>query len=75
VTPAVVNISVQGKVREDNPSKRILSLRRKKGKFISKQVSVDRSLAADRRSKSKTVAKKGEATRRSKAPDVKRKKR
>ena len=38
-------------------------VRRKKGKFTSKQVSVGRSLAADRRSKSKTVAKKGEGDR------------
>jgi len=30
-------------------------VRRKKGKFTSKQVDVGRSLAADRRSKSKTV--------------------
>jgi hypothetical protein len=38
-------------------------VRRKKGKFTSKQVDVGRSLAADRRSKSKTVAKKGEGDR------------
>jgi hypothetical protein len=38
-------------------------VRRKKGKFTSQQVSVGRSLAADRRSKSKTVAKKGEGDR------------
>ena len=38
-------------------------VRRKKGKFTSKQVSVGRSLAADRRSKSKTIAKKGEGDR------------
>jgi len=38
-------------------------VRREKGKFTSKQVSVGRSLAADRRSKSKTVAKKGEGDR------------
>ena len=31
-----------------------------KGKFTTKQVKVGRSLAADRRSKSKTVVKKGE---------------
>ena len=36
---------------------------RKKGKFTSKQASVGRSLAADRRSKSKTIAKKGEGDR------------
>jgi hypothetical protein len=34
--------------------------RSKKGRFTTKQVSIGRSLAADRRSKSKTVAKKGE---------------
>jgi hypothetical protein len=38
-------------------------VRRKKGKFTSQQVNVGRSLAADRRSKSKTVAKKGEGDR------------
>ena len=38
-------------------------VRRKKGKFTSKQVSVGRSLAADRRSRSKTVAKKGQGDR------------
>ena len=38
-------------------------VRRKKGKFTSKQVNVGRSLAADRRSKSKTIAKKGEGDR------------
>jgi hypothetical protein len=38
-------------------------VRRKKGQFTSKQVNVGRSLAADRRSKSKTVAKKGEGDR------------
>jgi len=37
-------------------------IRRKKGKF-SKQVNVGRSLAADRRNKSKTIAKKGEGDR------------
>jgi hypothetical protein len=34
-----------------------------KGKFTGKQVDVGRSLAADRRSKAKTVAKKGEGDR------------
>jgi hypothetical protein len=38
-------------------------VRRKRGKFTSKQVNVGRSLAADRRSKSKTIAKKGEGDR------------
>jgi hypothetical protein len=38
-------------------------VRRKAGKFTKKQVSVGRSLAADRRSKSKTVAIKGEGDR------------
>jgi hypothetical protein len=38
-------------------------VRRKAGKFTSKQVNVDRSLAADRRSKSKIVVKKGEGDR------------
>ena len=38
-------------------------VRRKKGKFTSQQVSVGRSLAADRRSKSRTVAKTGEGDR------------
>ena len=38
-------------------------VRRKKGKFTSKQVGVGRSLAVDRRSKSKTIAKKGEGDR------------
>jgi hypothetical protein len=38
-------------------------VRRKKGEFTTKQVKVGRSLAADRRSKSKTVVKKGEGDR------------
>jgi hypothetical protein len=38
-------------------------IRRKAGKFTSKQVNVGRSLAADRRSKSKTVVKKGQGDR------------
>lgn len=35
-------------------------IRRKKGKFTKSQDNVGRSLAADRRKKAKTVAKKGE---------------
>ena len=46
-------------------------IRRKKGRFTKKQVSVGRSLAADRRSKAKTKVKKGEGDR----GDVRRKKR
>jgi hypothetical protein len=38
-------------------------VRRSKGKFTTKQVKVSRSLAADRRSKSKTVVKTGEGDR------------
>jgi hypothetical protein len=38
-------------------------VRRKKGKFTSKQASVGRSLAADRRSKAKRAVKKGEGDR------------
>ena len=38
-------------------------VRRKKGRFTKSQVNVGRSLAADRRSKSKTIAKKGEGDR------------
>jgi hypothetical protein len=38
-------------------------VRRKKGRFTKKQVAVGRSLAADRRSKSRTIAKKGEGDR------------
>ena len=38
-------------------------VRRKKGKFTTKQANVGRSLAADRRSKAKKVAKKGEGDR------------
>jgi hypothetical protein len=38
-------------------------VRRKSGKFTSKQVGVGRSLATDRRSKSKLVVKKGEGDR------------
>jgi hypothetical protein len=38
-------------------------VRRKRGKFTSKQAGVGRSLAADRRSKAKTVVKKGEGDR------------
>jgi hypothetical protein len=38
-------------------------VRRKKGRFTKKQVSVGRSLAADRRSKAKRKVKKGEGDR------------
>jgi hypothetical protein len=38
-------------------------VRRKGGKFTSKQAGVGRSLATDRRSKAKTVVKKGEGDR------------
>jgi hypothetical protein len=38
-------------------------IRRKKGKFTKSQDNVGRSLAADRRRKAKTVAKKGEGDR------------
>ena len=38
-------------------------VRRKKGKFTTKQASIGRSLAADRRSKAKRVVKKGEGDR------------
>jgi hypothetical protein len=38
-------------------------VRRKKGKFSSRQASVGRSLSADRRSKAKTIVKKGEGDR------------
>jgi hypothetical protein len=38
-------------------------VRRKKGKFTTKQAGVGRSLAADRRSKAKRVVKKGEGDR------------
>ena len=46
-------------------------VRRKKGRFTKSQVSVGRSLAADRRSKAKRKVKKGEGDR----GDVARKKR
>jgi hypothetical protein len=38
-------------------------VRRKKGKFSTRQTEVGRSLAADRRSKAKTIMKKGEGDR------------
>lgn len=38
-------------------------VRRKKGKFTSKQVNVGRSLAADRRSKAKKKVRKGDGDR------------
>jgi hypothetical protein len=38
-------------------------VRRKKGKFATRQTDVGRSLAADRRSKAKTIVKKGEGDR------------
>jgi hypothetical protein len=51
-------------------------VRRESGRFTSKEVDVGRSLAADRRSKSKTIAKKGEGDRGDQRPrKVKRKKR
>ena len=37
--------------------------RRKKGKFSSRQTSVGRSLSADRRSKAKTIVRKGDGDR------------
>jgi hypothetical protein len=39
------------------------NVRRKKGKVTTRQVKVGRALAADRRSRSKTVVKKGEGDR------------
>jgi hypothetical protein len=38
-------------------------VRRKKGKFSTRQSNVGRSLASDRRSKAKTIVKKGEGDR------------
>jgi hypothetical protein len=38
-------------------------VRRKKGKFSSEQTGVGRSLSADRRSKAKSIVKKGEGDR------------
>jgi hypothetical protein len=38
-------------------------VRRKKGKFSTRQAEVGRSLAANRRSKAKTIVKKGEGDR------------
>lgn len=38
-------------------------IRRKAGKFTSRQVKVGQSLASDKRSKAKTVVKKGEGNR------------
>jgi hypothetical protein len=38
-------------------------VRRKKGKFSTRQSDVGRSLASDRRSKAKTIVKKGEGDR------------
>jgi hypothetical protein len=38
-------------------------VRRKKGKFTGQQSNVGRSLASDRRSKAKTIVKKGEGDR------------
>jgi hypothetical protein len=38
-------------------------VRRKKGKFSARQTDVGRSLSADRRSKAKTIVKKGEGDR------------
>jgi hypothetical protein len=49
-------------------------VRRRKGKFTKSQVNVGRSLAADRRTKSKTIAKKGEGDRGDQKPRKKRKK-
>jgi hypothetical protein len=50
-------------------------VRRKKGKFTKSQDNVGRSLAADRRKKAKTVAKKGEGDRGDQKPSkAKRKK-
>jgi hypothetical protein len=50
-------------------------VRRKKGKFTTKQVKVGRSLAADRRSKSKTVVKKGEGDRGDQRREIEKKRR
>ena len=48
---------------EPHPGDKRYVRRDRQGHFTSKQVEVGRSLAADRRSKSKTVAKKGEGDR------------
>jgi hypothetical protein len=48
-------------VQPHNGDKRYV--RRKKGKFSSRQTDVGRSLSADRRSKAKTIVKKGEGDR------------
>jgi hypothetical protein len=49
-------------------------VRRKKGKFTKSQDNVGRSLAADRRKKAKTIAKKGEGDRGDQRPAKARKK-
>jgi hypothetical protein len=48
-------------------------VRRKKGKFTKSQANVGRSLAADRRTKSKTVVKRGEGDRGDQKPRKKKK--
>ena len=49
-------------------------VRRKKGKFTTSQDDVGRSLAADRRKKAKTIAKKGEGDRGDQKPGKPKKK-
>jgi len=49
-------------------------VRRKNGKFTKSQANVGRSLAADRRTKSKTVVKKGEGDRGDQKPRKKKRK-
>jgi hypothetical protein len=48
-------------------------VRRKKGRFTKSQTNVGRSLAADRRTKSKTIVKKGEGDRGDQKPRKKKK--
>jgi hypothetical protein len=48
---------------EPHPGDKRYVRRSKTGQFTDKQVDVGRSLSADRRSKSKTVAKKGDGDR------------
>ena len=48
---------------EPHPGDKRYVRRSKAGQFSEKQVNVGRSLSADRRSKSKTVAKKGDGDR------------
>lgn len=59
----LVEVAMPRELIEPNKGDKRYIRRSSKGQFTNKQVDVGRSLSADRRSKAKTVAKKGEGDR------------